>query len=99
MDEADGLHSEMSRLRSAVQPTHLQLSTLLMTTAEQLKASEYQEQWRFPLGSHTATLTITSQPGCEIAPEDIDALFEISLLFKRQVMKRHKEHVLAEYEI
>lgn len=59
------------------------------------------EQWRFPLGGHEATLTITGHS--ELEPQDIDALLEISLLFKRQVMKRHQERTARtaapEYEI
>ncbi len=58
------------------------------------------EQWKFPLGGNMATLTIT---GDAVEPEDIDALFEISLFFKQQVMKRAKESSartdFPEYEI
>lgn len=59
------------------------------------------EQWRFPLGGHQAVLTITGEN--EIEPEDIDALLEISHMFKRQVLKRHRERsartAAPEYEI
>lgn len=51
------------------------------------------EQWRFPLGPHMAELRIMSCEGDVIEPEDMDALYEISLLFKKQVMKRHQERL------
>lgn len=49
------------------------------------------EEWSFPLGGHRATLTIVSEPGGTIEPEDIDALSEISMVFKRQIIKRQQE--------
>lgn len=59
------------------------------------------EQWRFPLGEHMAVLTITGER--EIEPQDMDALLEISHLFKRSILKRHRERsartAMPEYEI
>jgi len=59
------------------------------------------EQWRFPLGEHMATLTITGER--ELEPQDMDALLEISHLFKRSILKRHRERAartaMPEYEI
>lgn len=59
------------------------------------------ERWTFPLGAKMATLTITATEGSKVNPEDIDALFEITLLFKQQIMRRHREHPSpqSDYEI
>lgn len=43
------------------------------------------EQWRFPLGGKMATLTITGDE--RINAGDIDALIEISHLFKRSILR------------
>ena len=48
-----------------------------------------------------AVLTITGER--EIEPQDMDALLEISHLFKRSILKRHRERAartaMPEYEI
>jgi hypothetical protein len=54
------------------------------------------EQWKFPIGGHVATLTIESPSTQVIEPEDMDALFEAGLLFKRQIITRHKARLARE---
>lgn len=51
------------------------------------------EQWTFPIGSHRAILTIESPAADSIEPEDMDALFEIGLLFKCQILRRHRDRL------
>lgn len=58
------------------------------------------ESWQFPIGGKCATLTIVGDPTDPIGPEDMDAIFEASMLFKRNIMRRHHlRNPPADYEI
>lgn len=81
----------MNTLNNRITETHHPRDGSEFAGSRGSAASSLVEQWRFPLGSHSATLTITSDPGCEIWPEDMDALLEIGLLFKASILRRHRE--------
>lgn len=59
------------------------------------------EQWTFPLGENVAVLTLENQSGRPVEPEDMDALFEASLIFNKQLIRRYRarQSTPPEYQI
>lgn len=59
------------------------------------------ERWTFPIGESVAMLVIENKSGKPLEPEDMDALYEASLLFKKQLVRRSqmRRKLQPEYEI
>lgn len=78
----------------------MQRERLSELSATPCSAPRIVEQWTFPIGGKMATLTIVATDASQVNPDDIDALFEITLLFKQQIMRRHRERPSPQdYEI